>query len=251
MIQLIGVFSNLFWEGSISQSCLLDGSWNVSPCHHIRLQLMASFVINFWARRPSDEVIFYQPLFLFYASKYPFCSLKVKISSSVFKFHPKCEYLRITYLAFAEDIMLISRGDAYSVRTLIGCLGEFGDYSGMGKNTLKSNLNTANLVGENLRVIQQITHFSIGLMLFRYPGIPLSAEKLKAMHFTPFIVKIVACINVWTSATLSYACYTKLIRSVLQGVEYFWLSTFLYWLLFEKELFAFAGIFFRTQNIHT
>ncbi|XP_052177540.1 uncharacterized protein LOC127791595 [Diospyros lotus] len=61
-------------------------------------------------------------------------------------------------------------------------------------------------------------------MPFRYLGVPLAAQKLKISHYVPFVDKVAAYINAWSSATLSYAGRTELIRAVLQGVECFWLS---------------------------
>lgn len=63
-------------------------------------------------------------------------------------------------------------------------------------------------------------------MPFRYLGVPLTAVRLKVMHYAPFIDKIAAYINSWTASTLSYAGRMELIRYVLQGVECFWFSIF-------------------------
>lgn len=47
-------------------------------------------------------------------------------------------------------------------------------------------------------------------MPVRYLGIPLAAEKLKVTHYGPFIEKIIAYLNSWTSASLFYAGRAKL-----------------------------------------
>ncbi|KAK6122644.1 hypothetical protein DH2020_043620 [Rehmannia glutinosa] len=64
----------------------------------------------------------------------------------------------------------------------------------------------------------------IGSMPFKYLGIPLAAEKLKAVHYASLVEKIAGYINVWANCTLTYARQMELIRSVVQGVECFWLS---------------------------
>ncbi|XP_057982221.1 uncharacterized mitochondrial protein AtMg01250-like [Malania oleifera] len=56
-----------------------------------------------------------------------------------FKFHPKCEELKITHLVFADDLMF-SKGDAISVKFLMDCLNEFSQCSRLTANNLKSNL---------------------------------------------------------------------------------------------------------------
>ena len=145
-------------------------------------------------------------------------------NGSDFNFHPKCGKLRITHLAFADDLLLFSRGDLPSVQILMNCLHKFGEVSGLKVNELKSSLFTAGIVGPDLEHIQQMTNFTTGAMPFRYLGIPLAAEKLKSMHFAPFVDKIASYINAWTRCSLSYAGRAELIRAVLQGVECFWLS---------------------------
>lgn len=78
--------------------------------------------------------------------------------------------------------MLVSMGDGPLVKILMQCLDDFRACSGLSANALKSSLYTTGLVGEKLLEIQEITHFSIGIMPFRYLGIPLAAGKLKVMH---------------------------------------------------------------------
>lgn len=41
------------------------------------------------------------------------------ITWSDFHFHPKCAHLRIAHLAYADDLLLLARGDIPSVTTLI------------------------------------------------------------------------------------------------------------------------------------
>ena len=153
-------------------------------------------------------------------------SLKVVTENTHFNYHPKCSQLKITHLAFADDLMLMARGDAISVGILMDCLNDFGDVSGLRANVSKSSLYTAGITGTELEEIKALTNIPTGTMPFRYLGIPLAAEKLKVNFYAPFIDKIAAYINAWTSASLSYAGRSELIKSVLQGVECFWLSIF-------------------------
>ncbi|XP_057953868.1 uncharacterized mitochondrial protein AtMg01250-like [Malania oleifera] len=62
-----------------------------------------------------------------------------------FKFHPKCDELKITHLAFVDDLMLFSRGDVVSVGYLMECLKEFSLCSSLSTNCLKSNLYQAGM----------------------------------------------------------------------------------------------------------
>lgn len=150
--------------------------------------------------------------------------LKVATYDSDFNFHPKCGPLRISHLAFADDLMLFARGDIISVSILMDCLNKFGEVSGLRMNNLKSSLFTAGIFGHDLEDIQDVINIPRGTMPFRYLGIPLAAEKLKVSCYAPFLDKIATYISSWTCSYLSYAGRAELIRAVLQGVECFWLS---------------------------
>ncbi|KZV37742.1 hypothetical protein F511_33235 [Dorcoceras hygrometricum] len=47
-----------------------------------------------------------------------------------FHFHPSCEPQGILHLAYADDLLLFSRGDASSVALLLDSLSQFGDMAG-------------------------------------------------------------------------------------------------------------------------
>ena len=76
----------------------------------------------------------------------------------------------------------------------------------------------------DMEAIKGITGFSQGSFPFRYLGIPVANSRLSIAQFSPLIDKISGYISAWTGANLSYAGKTKLVKSVLQGVECFWLS---------------------------
>lgn len=70
------------------------------------------------------------------------------------------------------------------------------------------------------------TQLSLDVMPFRYLGIPLLADRITVGQFGELVDKIASYVKVWNSATLSYAGQSELIKSVLQGVEVFWMSIF-------------------------
>ncbi|GFY92706.1 pyruvate decarboxylase-2 [Actinidia rufa] len=140
-----------------------------------------------------------------------------------FNFHPKCAALNISHLAFADDLMLFQR-DVTSMSLIMDCLKKFGECSGLRINDSKSNIFMAGISRGNHGGDHSITGFNAGRFPFRYLGIPVAASRLTIEQFNPFITKIFEYINAWAGATLSYAGRSELIRSVLQGVECFWLS---------------------------
>lgn len=157
-----------------------------------------------------------------------YLSRSIKLATAVpdFNFHPKCGSLRITHLAFADDLMLLSRGDSGSIGILMHCLRDFGACSGLHMNISKSNIYLAGLdrcVSDDILAVSQL---SVGSMPFRYLGIPLAASSLKLLNFAPLLEAISNLLKSWEDMSLSYAGRTELIRSVLQGVQCFWLAIF-------------------------
>ena len=140
-----------------------------------------------------------------------------------FNFHPKCADLNITHLAFADDLILFARGDVPSIKICMDCLNQFGDVSGLRINANKSNVFMAGINHIDMAEIKSITGFRVGEFPFRYLGIPVAATRLTIEQFRPLTAKISEYISAWAGATLSYAGRSELIRSVLQGVECFWL----------------------------
>lgn len=104
---------------------------------------------------------------------------------------------------------------------------EFAECSGLEINKDKSNLFTCGIAQRgDFEEIKDIFGFPIGSLPVRYLGVPLDSKKLNIMHYSPTIEKIAATTNKWTCTNLSYAGKAELIRSVLQGVECYWLQVF-------------------------
>ncbi|GFZ01918.1 hypothetical protein Acr_15g0005270 [Actinidia rufa] len=110
-----------------------------------------------------------------------------------FKHHPRCSELSITHLAFADDLILFTRGDVASVRLSMECLENFGECSGLCINYSKSNVYMAGL------------------------GIPVASSKLTIEQFSPLVLKISEYISAWAGSCLSYAGRSELIKNFLWG----------------------------------
>ncbi|KAK4389648.1 putative mitochondrial protein [Sesamum angolense] len=152
--------------------------------------------------------------------------IKRKTTDSDFNFHPKCEKLKITHLLFADDLMMFSRGDLPSVHILMECLQEFRDVSGLVVNTSKSSIFTTGIENNMLCNILARIEFTRGEMPVRYLDIPLAAQRLSVRDYSPFVDQIANSISRWVAKSLSFAGRLELIRSVIQGVECFWLQIF-------------------------
>lgn len=142
-------------------------------------------------------------------------SLKHMSRSTMFGFHPKCLNLRITHLAYADDLLIFSKGDAQSVTLVIKCLNDFGDMTGLHVNQMKSNIYMAGVHDYTRHFLLNISGFSSGDLPFRYLRIPLASRKLKILDYGMLLNTISAKINSWPRNSLSHAGELKLIRAVL------------------------------------
>jgi hypothetical protein len=101
---------------------------------------------------------------------------------------------------------------------------EFGQVSGLKAKAFKSSLYMAGVGEEDKAEMMRITSFPHGSMPFCYLEVPIAAERLKIVHFLDLLEGIKTSIRAWSQRTLSYARRVQLIKSVVQGVECFWLS---------------------------
>ncbi|GAB2266566.1 hypothetical protein Dimus_037903 [Dionaea muscipula] len=176
-------------------------------------------------------------------------ALKKMSMESPFKFHPKCAKLGITHLAFADDIILLSKGELASVKLIMECLQHFASCSGLHMNNSKSSLFCAAMNDRLAEEIRQATGFSNGRLPFKYLGIPINASRLTSVQFMPFLEKISGYINGWLGKTLSYAGRVELIKSVLQGIDCFWLSFLPIPLLVLDKIKAYSRGFLFRENV--
>ncbi|XP_075515951.1 uncharacterized protein LOC142550775 [Primulina tabacum] len=108
-----------------------------------------------------------------------------------FRFHPKCATLRITHLAYADDLLLFSYGDRISLFMIMQCLQNFGNTAGLRMNSSKSNIFMASIDDYNKQDILNITGFTIGTLPFRYLGIPIAAKRLCAADYSDLVDNVV------------------------------------------------------------
>lgn len=118
---------------------------------------------------------------------------------------------KITHLAFADHLMVMTRGDVGSVQVRANILVEFGSISGLQANRLKSNLFMAGVRGLDRAPIEAVLGYTLGSFPFQYLGIPLAANRLRGADYSPLVERISDLIKTWTNLTLSYAGRLELI----------------------------------------
>lgn len=73
-------------------------------------------------------------------------------------------------------------------------------------------------------MILDYTWFSVGRMPFRYLSIPLSGTYLRVANYEPLLDKVSKTVLAWSSLNLSYAGRVEIVKSVVQGIQSFWLG---------------------------
>ncbi|XP_058750883.1 uncharacterized protein LOC131623906 [Vicia villosa] len=143
-----------------------------------------------------------------------------------FHHHSNCKKLQLTNLMFADDVLLMSRGDPDSVEMLLTTFTKFLDSTGMQINKSKSNLYFG-VVHNNVKVsILNMTGLKEGFLTFKYLGVSISCKKLAPHHYLALIEKILVRIKHWTAKLLTYAGRLQLIKSVSFSIANYWMVCF-------------------------
>lgn len=132
-----------------------------------------------------------------------------------FRFRPRCSKLGITQLSFADDLLLVARGDILFVTALHKCFLKFSQASRLLANLIKSLVYFGGIAPmESSRILQHLG-FAHGELPFKYLGIPLSARKITLVQWLPLIQKIIRRISSWTTRKLSFAGRLQLVQIVI------------------------------------
>jgi len=120
--------------------------------------------------------------------------LNMATQKAEFHFHPKCQSLGISHLAFADDILLLCRCDTPYVDILLQQLFIFGRMTGLTINATKSFIFFGG-VGEDTKCAMLLhTGFAERSFPFKYLGVPLSPHRLLASQYHPLLHKLESCI---------------------------------------------------------
>ncbi|KAF3953185.1 hypothetical protein CMV_021349 [Castanea mollissima] len=133
----------------------------------------------------------------------------------------------ISYLMFADDLIIFSRALPSDIEVIQDCLNQFHDWSGHSVNTAKFAISFSTNV-------QQLVKTEIcnqtGLKLLdpnsKYLGLPLHIKRGNQSPFNTIIDKINSRITGWKAKVLSQAAHSTLIRSVLTSIPTYWMSSF-------------------------
>nr|GEU30549.1 hypothetical protein [Tanacetum cinerariifolium] len=112
-----------------------------------------------------------------------------------FKYHVGCKELKLTYICFADDLLVLSHGSTSSIKVRKEALNEFSKTSGLLPNMSKS--------------------------------VPLITKSLGINECKGLVEKVIAKINDWKNKYLSFIGRLQLIAYVLSSMQVYWASFFL------------------------
>ncbi|KAL0561777.1 hypothetical protein IC582_002218 [Cucumis melo] len=141
-----------------------------------------------------------------------------------FRFHHRCEKVKLTHLTFADDLMIICAADELSISFIRECLQKFGEFSGLFANPRKSSIFVAGVNNEYASHLAACMGFVRGNLPVRYLGLPLLTGRLRSIDCAPLIQRITSRIRSWTARVLSFAGRLQLVRSVLRSLQVYWAS---------------------------
>lgn len=151
----------------------------------------------------------------------------LKKLTSPFSFHPKCEGLSITSLAFADDLFIFSKADINSVTTIKHTLDLFQSTSGLKPNLQKSMIFTSGLNSQAQVAIAHILGMQVGTLPIKYLGVPLITGNLSHANCLSLLDRLSAKVNSWTTKVLSYGGKVLLINTVLIAIIRYWTASLL------------------------
>ncbi|XP_074265182.1 uncharacterized protein LOC141587606 [Silene latifolia] len=153
--------------------------------------------------------------------------LLVTQNHSKFKFHPLCNRIKLSYLCFADDLILFCKGERASVGLMLQAVKLFSKSSGLSMNCSKSsfyyNVIDAHLVTE----IERAIGMKRGTVPFKYLGVNVSPKRLSVMDCNILVDKIVDRIRGLGSGKLFYVGRLVLIKAVLSSLHSYWSRIFI------------------------
>nr|GEW08179.1 RNA-directed DNA polymerase, eukaryota, reverse transcriptase zinc-binding domain protein [Tanacetum cinerariifolium] len=100
-------------------------------------------------------------------------------ASNDFGYHFGCKELKLSHICFADDLLVLCKGNKESILVIKQSLEEFGQMSGLTANLGKSIIFFGSIKEEVKQELSKILPFKCGKHPVRYLGVPLLAKKLQ------------------------------------------------------------------------
>jgi hypothetical protein len=137
---------------------------------------------------------------------------------SEFRFHPKCESLRLTHLCFADDLLVFFEASLSSISVIKAALLEFENLSGLKANPSKSFFFCYGVSDRVKHVLLEELLMKEGHLPVRYLSVPLISSRLSSADCGTLLDRITGHIDTWLSKNLSYTGRLQLLSFVLYSL---------------------------------
>ncbi|XP_075084929.1 uncharacterized protein LOC142168166 [Nicotiana tabacum] len=125
----------------------------------------------------------------------------------------------LNHLAYADDTIIFSSSDPYSLMKVVKVLKQYEHASGQLINKSKSSYYTHDKVVRNLvHSVGCVTGFKKGNFPFNYLGCPIFYNRRRKAYYNDLIKKVKAKLHSWKGKLLSFGGKTNLISNVLQSL---------------------------------
>ncbi|GKA55389.1 RNA-directed DNA polymerase, eukaryota, reverse transcriptase zinc-binding domain protein [Tanacetum coccineum] len=140
-------------------------------------------------------------------------------NSPIFKFHSGCKELKMTYLCFADDLLVICHGSMECVKVIKDSIDEFSRVYGVEPKLNKSTIFFGNVKMGDQRSILNVMPFKVGKFPVKYLGFPLITKRLGREEYKQLIDEVRNKVGDWKNKSLTYAGRMQLIAFVLNSMQ--------------------------------
>ncbi|KAE8729921.1 Peptidyl-prolyl cis-trans isomerase FKBP15-3 [Hibiscus syriacus] len=160
--------------------------------------------------------------------------LNMAATKGLFGYHPKCKKIGLTYLSFADDLLIFCKGNIESVSGVISVFDQFYEMSGLKLNAVKCELYTAGITFRNLEHILQSTQLILPQAIvnnieqlcsrFFWKGTDKAATRARVSWQKICLAKSEGGLGLKDIKTWNKACMIQLIRTILEGEGSLWVA---------------------------
>jgi len=134
--------------------------------------------------------------------------------------------VRLTYLQFADDSLIIGEKSWLNVHTMRSVLLLFEELSGLKVNFHKSMFTGVNIPVSWLLEAAMMMNCRRGTIPFVYLGLPIGGDSRKLSFWKPVVDRIVSRLLSWNHKLLSFSGRLVLLKSVMSSLPVYFLSFF-------------------------
>jgi len=130
-------------------------------------------------------------------------------------------------LQYADDTLIITKGDAASMRALKSILDDFSAATGLTINFHKSTFVPMHVATAESDDMASILGCAVSSFPQTYLGLPLSPHKLRVADYKPLIDSFDRYLSGWKAKLLSTGVRLVLVNAVLGGLTIYFMSSHL------------------------